>query len=742
MARLLALFCLLVCGLAVDAQDTYPVFFVSPQGDDSWSGTLPGPAADSSDGPFKTLARAQEALRAIAGPDGHAQGATVHLREGVYTLTAPLVFGPQDSGSDGAPVMWRNFQQENVRIIGALPVQHWEDHEGPVRKASLEDILPAGSRPSALYFEGKRQTLARWPNAGEGDLPGGGWTFVKARRDEAPKKEFYYSGDRPARWSNPAALELSIWPNYNWWQTITPGTVDPASGLVTLPGDLPYTIEPGRRFFFQNVREELDAPGEWWCDTDSGTLYFWPPEDKPDAEILIPVAKALFQLEAAHDINLWGFTLEMTSGEAVNMKNAHRCILGHSIVRNVDGFGVVVDGGTSCRIRGNDIYETGEGGISLTGGDRATLSFGNHHAINNHIHHFGVLHQTYVTGVNVNGVGNFVQHNLIHDAPHIGILLTGNEHLIEYNELHHVCMQGSDNGGFYMGRDWTQRGNKIRFNKFHDIYGFGLAGLGPDKDGVYQYESPHQAWGVYLDDCTSGTLVYGNWFYRVPLCGVMIGGGRDNVVENNVFVECIPALHIDDRWDAYPWDIMHERLQAMKPDQPPYSEWYPELMKMGDDPRKPENNKFIHNVVYYESDSFRGLSTTARHEGGAVVYNFDQFDPATTVVDHNIIYHGGSPVRIAWSEYGKPDSGEILSWEEWRRKGFDESSLITDPMFVDPENDDYTFKLESPVEGTGFKPIMSHIMGLIEDEFRVSPVPPRDERRDGVQHQRFPVRVE
>jgi parallel beta-helix repeat protein len=293
-----------------------------------------------------------------------------------------------------------------------------------------------------------------------------------------------------------------------------------------------------------------------------------------------------------------------------------------------------------------------------------------------------------------------------------------------------------------MGRDWTQRGNKIRHNKFHDIYGFGLSGLGPDGDGVYQYEAPHQAWGIYLDDCSSGTTVFGNLFYRVPLCGVMIGGGRDNVVENNIFVDCVPALHIDDRWDEYCWDVMHERLQAMNPSEPPYSVAYPELLTMGDDPRKPENNRFIRNIVYYAPDAFRGLSTTADHPEKSVVYDFDQFDPASTVVDENLLYHEELPIRVAWSEYGKSDSGKTLSWQEWQEKGFDKRSVVKNPMFLDPDRDDYSLAPNSPAAEINFKPLPFHLMGLIDDEFRVSPIPPRDERRDGVKHQRFPVKVE
>ncbi|MBI1320140.1 MAG: hypothetical protein GC168_14515 [Candidatus Hydrogenedens sp.] len=719
----------------------FPVFFVSTQGDDASTGLAPEPGGP--DGPFRTPARALEALRSAGGDDGHAAGATVYFREGDYYLDAPLEFGPQDSGREHAPVLWRNYRNEAVRLVGGFAVEGLAADQGDILKADLTGQLPEGVDAEAVFFDGNRQPLARWPNEGEGDLPGGGWTFVAASVPDAPETKYICDVDRSKGWASIEGAQVSIWPNYNWWQTIAPiSAIDPETRTITLGEKMPYTIEPGRRFFYQNVREELDAPGEWYFDKGTRALYFWPPSPVADSPVLVPVLDHIVRIQGAHHINLLGFTFEAARDAAVIMEDSTACMLAKSVVRHTNGFGVVVQGGDHCRVLGNDIYHTGRGGIVLEGGDRKTLTPGGHEAVNNHIHHFAQLYRTYQTGVNVSGVANRVANNDIHDAPHIAILLGGNEHTIEFNDIHHVCLEGSDNGGFYMGRDWTQRGNRILHNKFHDIYGFGLADLKADKDGVYQYESPHWAWGVYLDDCSSGVEITGNLFYRVPLCGVMIGGGRDNRVTNNIFVECVPALHIDDRWDSYPWDTMQERLEAMNVTQPPYSDFYPELQNMGDDPRKPENNRFERNIISFRSDSFRGITTTARKDEGAIVYNFDQFDPETTRIDNNLIYHYDQPLRVHWSVYGDDPQTEIIDWETWLERAFDANSLIQDPRFVNPAKDDYRLNEQSPAYTLGFKPIPEHNMGLIEDEFRASPVPPRDERREGWEHRRFPVTLE
>ena len=100
---------------------------------------------------------------------------------------------------------------------------------------------------------------------------------------------------------------------------------------------------------------------------------------------------------------------------------------------------------------------------------------------------------------------------------------------IEFNEIHHVCLETGDVGAIYTGRDWTLRGNVIRHNFIHHTGGVGMGSM-----------------GIYLDDCVSGTQIYGNVFCKVHRAA-FIGGGRDYKVENNIFVDCTPAVELDGR---------------------------------------------------------------------------------------------------------------------------------------------------------------------------------------------------
>jgi hypothetical protein len=256
------------------------------------------------------------------------------------------------------------------------------------------------------------------------------------------------------------------------------------------------------------VLAELDSPGEWYLDRQRGLLYFWPPEDGLESAVL-SVLPTLLSLNNASWVTVRGLVLENTRATAVTIAGGEGVRVGGCLIRNVGGGGVAVNGGANHGVLGCDITQTGESGVSLSGGDRATLTPAEHFAENNHIHHYARLQRTYRPAVGLNGVGNRVSHNLIHDAPHNAIQLGGNEHVIEFNEIHRVCQETGDVGAYYMGRDWTMRGNLIRHNYFHEISGPGL----------------HGAMAVYLDDAASGTTVFGNVFYRASRAAFIGGGG-------------------------------------------------------------------------------------------------------------------------------------------------------------------------------------------------------------------------
>ena len=99
--------------------------------------------------------------------------------------------------------------------------------------------------------------------------------------------------------------------------------------------------------------------------------------------------------------------------------------------------------------------------------------------------------------------------------------ISGNDHLLELNELFNIGYDEGDGGAMYAGADLAGYGVVYRHNFFHHLH------------GPYTYG----AMAVYLDDAASGATIYGNVFYKASHAA-FIGGGRDNIVENNIMVDC------------------------------------------------------------------------------------------------------------------------------------------------------------------------------------------------------------
>jgi hypothetical protein len=215
-----------------------------------------------------------------------------------------------------------------------------------------------------------------------------------------------------------------------------------------------------------------------------------------------------------------------------------------------------------------NIYNIGAGGISLGGGDRKTLTPVGNYVRNCHIHHFNRLDRSYKSAVNIDGVGNRIEHCLIHDAPNSAIYLHGNDHLIEYNEVHHVCLDADDMGAFYMGRDPSEQGNILRYNFWHHI---------GNRHG--------NTLSIYFDDDSCGTEVYGNIVYSTLSSWgpVGINGGCDHIFHNNIFIEntaTVPPGRVKRNYNWKTDTLQNKRLREdLDITLPPYSVRYPRLLE-------------------------------------------------------------------------------------------------------------------------------------------------------------------
>ena len=587
-------------------------FHVDPLGDDAG----PGSAAK----PFATLERARDAVRAAKAQGPLTGGAEVVLHAGRYTPRAKFAFSAEDSGLAGAPVVYTAAPGAEVSINGVrvLPAAAFKTLDDAALRAQLEPAaqsqvlcadlnalgVPKTPPPKdsfrmpfpvqELFFNGQRMTLACWPNEGwatiktiidPGTMRNNGSVSDSADPNKPRPKEnrggvFTYEGDRPSRWHPEQGLWLHGFWCFDWYEdVIRVAAIDPVKHEITLKVAHTYGVRAGnpspRRWRAVNVFEELDRPGEYYIDQAANRLYFWPPGPLAGARITLATREEpLLALAGVDHLVLRGLTFEETQGDALHVHDCRQVSIEGCCLRNIRKQAIHMDGGESNRIFACDIHDTGTGGIYLGGGDRKTLKPAGHVVENTHIWNFSVHQLTYASALQLAGVGNSARHNLIHDAPHQAISVSGNDQVFEYNVVHDVCVSADDAAAFYKGRNPSCRGNMLRYNYWYAI------------------GSPrgHGNAAIYFDDGDGGDTVFGNIFYR---CGdpgkgafgtVFSHGGHGNLAENNIFIECKRALGSspwnDKRWkDFIAAPLWQTRLlKEVDITQAPYTTRYPELV--------------------------------------------------------------------------------------------------------------------------------------------------------------------
>lgn len=614
-------------------------FYVAANGCDSWSGRRAEPNRAMTDGPFKTLERARDAVRK-QNALRPGKGITVMVRGGCYDLSQTFALGDEDSGTPEAPIIFRAYPREKVVLAGGRtvppaafkPVKDPEVLErlapqsrGHVLEADLSALgfaevarfpVKFETVPSVpeLFFNDRRMTLARWPDEGWATIAG----IVTPGSDPSSGDKsneggvFEYSGDRPRRWNVEAGVWLRGFWCYDWYnEAIQVKSIDREKRQITLAAPAYYSVKQGnpspRRYYALNLIEELDRPGEYFIDTNANRLYFWPPAPLAGSRIVLSSLQGpIAAIKDAHDVTLRGFVVEATLGSGIEVSGGCNVLIQACEVRNTRQHGIVVTGGKGHKTEACDVHDTGTGGVSLSGGDRKTLTAAGHEAVNNHIWRFSQHKLTYSNALTIEGVGNRAAHNLIHDAPHQAVSILGNDCVFEYNVVHHVCMETDDCGALYKGRNPSCRGNIIRCNFFHNI------------------GSPmgHGNSAIYFDDGDGGETVFGNVFYRcgepgnAPFGAVFSHGGHDNKAENNIFIECKRALG-SAPWDDSLWKEAvggglqffwkEKLLKEVDITKPPYTTRYPELVGFLDPkPGQTRVNRALRNVFVKCADISSG----------------------------------------------------------------------------------------------------------------------------------------
>jgi len=244
-------------------------------------------------------------------------------------------------------------------------------------------------------------------------------------------------------------------------------------------------------------------------------------------------------LDGVSDLRFEGLVFDLGRLHGLILTDCSRCLLLGCTITRFAANGVTIRGGHANTLLGCDVHTIGRRATEIFGGDRATLTPGEHLVENCCIHDFGRIDRTYTPAVHLEGVGNRVAHNLMYNCPSSVLRIEGNDHIIEFNEVHSALLESDDQGVMELYANPTYRGVVFRYNRFTNCCVSGTGAMA------------HGQAAIRLDDAISGMVIYGNVFIRSAnghFGAIQINSGRDNIIDNNLFVDC--ARGVSGGWNA------------------------------------------------------------------------------------------------------------------------------------------------------------------------------------------------
>lgn len=652
--------------------------FVSTVGDDSGDG--------SEEEPLRTLEKAIDVANEMRGDSDKL--IEILLREGTYSVTNTIKI--INSQKDNSLLKISAYQDEKVTInagvdisLSAMSIADSDftnaiidkPNSGSVLQYNLKDaqiedfggislrghlISDEKEAQAELSLNGEVQKLAGWPNGEYTGLikPTDSNEYGKRTKSGiANGCSFKVNYDRPSQWSKPEQAWLSgtIGPNYEFdYYPVSRFDSEEKRVYLSRGALEKYYTEPYYRF--ENVPEELDEPGEYYIDRQSGMLYFYPPEDAPKDSVLTitmstptldvsgKAPNSMFRIENSKNIVFENLIFKGGRGSAIKGKNNSNIKFINCEINSFGENGIRFDASTDITISDCKIHDVGQDGILFVScGNYQTLSPSNIVVSNNDIYNFARLERSYKTGIDFGYrcVGATAANNHIHNGPHAGMIFYGVNNDIYGNEFDNLVTEFSDMDALYCNNSnypW-ERGNKIHNNYFHDI-------------GKSSMNGRHQinVRAIRTDNRGCGLNIYENLFYNIGDggngngnngIGAITAEGTRNRIFNNLFVDCNEAyfntlqykeIETADDGTLYPNTIINssgvevantingakvaDLKKQMENYLPVYGKQFPELYNyFYEHPNMSKTNEFKNNMIINIAIPLSNFNGTQNEEG-------------------------------------------------------------------------------------------------------------------------------
>ena len=702
-------------------------FFVAVDGSDQWSGQFAQPNEARTDGPFVTLTRARNAIRALKQVRDKKE-IHVLIRGGVYRLDETVVFSIEDSAPADGTITYAAYGNEKPVFTSAVPIVGWKkpEHPSPLMpemardRVWIADVPPKLLNVLTLYDGNQRLSRASSP----------GFAPVAFAKATTPHNEIAFPPGTIKNWPDVRNGELRIIPSCDYEMCLLSlAEVDEKAGLAKTMAPASRTM--GRVKFMdetawvENILEVLDQPGEWVFSAAERKLYLWPAHGEPSETINAPLLAELIRVEGKIDYDgpddapVTGLVFQgisFTGGERrpwngatkgelqhkwehfdsptalMRLRGARGCTIQACRFVDTSGTGLRLD--LTCldnRIIDNEVAHTGGVGILLAGYGPGTKDVNQRNDVsNNWVHHVGEIYWASPAIMVWQSGENRVTHNLIHNTPYSGITVSGRtgwtsetEATFRAREVKlpaYDALPSAASGSNAVHREWWEarekymhgRKNLVAWNNIHDVMERMGDGNGIYISGTGKENHIYQNYIHHLDgDGTASGIRCDNDQYETNIDGNVLYRVRSaqtgiSTTETNHIVGNIIVDVIPSRRPITKPNIVHGYIAISDPTWPI------------------EGARIKHNIIWSPRADYLPIIEHRSFSTGAG----DRL--TNTDTDYNLYY---CPTDPQWGQ---------RHIDEQKRHGVELHSLSADPKFIDVDHGDLRLRPDSPARALGF----------------------------------------
>ncbi len=530
---------------------------VSSAGDDSNDGTLTSP--------LKTINKAKELLKNISSDEA----VTVWFREGTYIIDEEIEF----DSSDKQNVTYRSYPGEKVEFTGSRAISGFTVTEINGVKAFVTDVEINGDEDyfRSLFRDGERLSRSIYPKEGmlgiadpaDNESVPASYSSDFFRHAAA----FYVHKKDIIDFANPTDVEVKI---MHYWcdEHLPVHSVDTETGRIEVSSPTAMRIRVDDYFVYENVKEALTLPGEWYLDRSEEKLYYIPLEgDTPENTVLYAgVNEKLLSIKNTESISFQGIDFINTDWDYVNgeftgnpfpethhlynnikygavhpqaatevpsavLVSASRGInFTDCVFENISYTALKFDkASTDCNVTSCKFDGIGANAVFIHGEFTVPATTQKINVRDCHIGYYGRIFNNAIGILLTHAYDCELMNNEIHDGWYTGVSVGWNW---GYSDNSTDKIKIKDNLIYNIGNGWLsdmggiytlgiQTGTEITGNIIHDV--------GCD-EGAYGYGG----WGIYLDEGSSGILVENNLVYDCSSQTFHQHYGKDNIIRNNI----------------------------------------------------------------------------------------------------------------------------------------------------------------------------------------------------------------